>query len=196
MRRLFQFRLRTLFVLVTLAAIAALWCSHRMYCLDRAAFHRNEIVRCQEQQVRDTDEFVAAFAKQRNPKQRPLSPVLEKAVRLKKQADFLKKAAKSGVEVQTETIEERIRAELFASLRPNASSGPQRWEDQTVYDSMAQGFLVVPSKVEVAKQESEEPDLVANYESKVSALNLEVTIHIELADQYHASCLSAMDESR
>ncbi|MBC7854808.1 MAG: hypothetical protein IAF94_15355, partial [Pirellulaceae bacterium] len=41
-RKLWQFRLRSLFVLLLLSALAAAWWSHRRHCLERAEFHERQ----------------------------------------------------------------------------------------------------------------------------------------------------------
>jgi hypothetical protein len=216
MRRLFQFRLRALFVLVTLAAIAALWWSHRLHCLDRAAFHRTEIVRCQEQQVRDTDEFVLAYARQRNPQRRPPRDLLREVL-LQQLADEQREldTARAKSEKQLAEFKATIeKMELRRSFDLQGTPRSKRWEDQTVYDSMAQGFLVVPAPgaerssppstdsslsipdvlvdpivkapepPRAVEKELDEPDLVTIYETHTAALAREVEIHTELAAQF------------
>jgi hypothetical protein len=210
MRRFFQFRLRALFVVVTLAAIAALWWSHRLHCLARAAFHRVEIVRCEEQKARERDEFVVAYAKQQRPKREP-PPELLLAVLTEQVAKYKREEAQSQAERDKQLAErEKVLAEVLSKMEPKLDeliphrrSRSQRWEDQTIYDSMAQGFLVIPSGApdrvvdsvvasELAKllpghtteSNPEEPDLVSSYEARISALEREIAIRKELSEQY------------
>src|SRR4051794_12557404 len=46
-RKFWQFRLRSLLLLVFVCALAAAWWSHRRYCLDRAWFHAKQAVQDQ-----------------------------------------------------------------------------------------------------------------------------------------------------
>ncbi|MCE9529422.1 MAG: hypothetical protein K8R36_25515 [Planctomycetales bacterium] len=41
-RKLWQFRLRSLFILLFLSAVMAAWWSHRSHCLERAEFHHEQ----------------------------------------------------------------------------------------------------------------------------------------------------------
>lgn len=194
MRRFFQFRLRALFVVVTLAAIAALWWSHRLYCLERTAFHQAEIVRCEELKTRSAEEFLANMERE---------------------------LVKSQAESQRQLAAIRAKMEEAVLRGPfllEAPSRPKRWEDQTVYDSMAQGFLVIPANgwkppgerapeqiddppkaaeiKSTAKSElqedrniveesnPDEPDLVTSYEAKIAAIDREIAIRNEFAEQY------------
>ena len=160
MRRLFQFRLRALFVVVTLAEIVALWWSHRLHCLDRAAFHQAEIIRCGEQQATEFDAYIVADEK--------------------------------AIKEELEAIRGTLREERY-----------ERWEDQTVELLMDQGFLVIPSGLPDSPSPSpdpkeppkpapqivetklkERPDFSAIYEAKRVALDREIALHTELADQY------------
>jgi hypothetical protein len=133
LRKLLQYRLRTLFVLVTVAALAALWWSHRLYCLERAKFHRAEIARCQEQQVieaeKSLNEQIAVYVRARTE----AAAELEKRVA---EVSALKKKVRSALEGQRQR---RVEGLLLDASRS------QRWEDQSISDSMAQGFLIVPA---------------------------------------------------
>jgi hypothetical protein len=159
-RRLFQFRLRTLFVLVAVAAIAALWWSHRLHCLDRAEFHRAEIARCREQQLVEKEAFIAAFFGPISPRRRlpsgefAIDSFIEQiAFECWKAETMMAKLETQQAEIKSIQAEfnEKLRTAMQDQSRLGAdglglgASSSQRWEDQSVYDSMAQGFLVVPA---------------------------------------------------
>jgi hypothetical protein len=213
MRRFFQFRLQTLFVVVTIASLAALWWAHRLHCLERAAFHRSEIARCQQGQAIEEGAFVKAYVRQRNPKRRPprhLLPLVlnEEVAQFTKQSEEVRKELAAAEATFNKALaESKSRA---AELNLLASPPSKRWEDQSVYDSMAQGFLVIPSPMPsqplthgnsepiaepkaideaTAEVESKmavpaEPDLVTPHESKIAALDSEMKRHAELAREF------------
>ena len=176
-RKLWQFRLRSLFVLVLFSALAAAWWSHRRYCLERAEFHEQQAA---QDRLEADQSFLAAMrtylVKQRQLAQARTTAMEEKRAKLKK--DAAKK--------------------LRAAMQPSVDFDGSVSEGQRIASSIRGGYLIVP--VESAKvlqvQQPEPPKeltserelpyvtILQSSERRENALKARAEFHTQQKEKY------------